>query len=73
MLLPNKTLKHTSANRPLKPLIYHSYKENTNLCLVNALTFYLDARKQLVEPEVKELLISHGKPHHPVSSDTVPR
>ena len=23
ILLPNKTLKHTKANRPLEPLIYH--------------------------------------------------
>ena len=73
VLLPNKILKHSSAKRPLTPIIYQKYQENNNLCLVNALSFYLDAREKLVDKEVKELLISYGKPHHPVSSDTVAR
>ena len=28
ILLPSKTLKHTKANRPLEPLIYHHYPDN---------------------------------------------
>ena len=28
ILLPNKTMKHTKANRPLKPLIYYHYPDN---------------------------------------------
>ena len=29
ILLPNKTLKHSKPTRPLQPLIYNAYKENT--------------------------------------------
>ena len=34
ILLPNKTMKHTKANRPLEPLIYHHYPDNEKLCIV---------------------------------------
>ena len=33
ILLPSKTMKHTKANRPLQPLIYHHYPENEKLCI----------------------------------------
>ena len=28
ILLPNKTMKNTKANRPSEPLIYHHYPDN---------------------------------------------
>ena len=71
ILLPNKTLKHSKPTRPLQPLIYNAYKENIKLCLVNCLLSYLERRKLLVNDDVKEPVISYGKPHRPVSSDTL--
>ena len=37
ILLPNKTMKHTKANRPLEPLIYHHYPDNEKLWIVKCL------------------------------------
>ena len=37
ILLPNKTMKHTKANRPLEPLIYHHYPDNEKLSIVKCL------------------------------------
>ena len=39
--LPNKTLKHTSPKHPLEPFVYHSFKENENLCITNCLKLYI--------------------------------
>ena len=41
ILLPNKTMKHTKANRPLEPLIYHHYPDNEKLCIVKCLQPYI--------------------------------
>ena len=60
-LLPRKTIKHYSLNRPLDSLIYNQYSEKVNYVLQIALNFYLHIEKTLVKPEVKELLISYGK------------
>ena len=38
-LLPNKTSKHSAPNRPLKPFVYHSYKENAKLSIVNCMQY----------------------------------
>ena len=73
ILLPNKTLKHTNPNRLLEPLAYHKYKGEEKLCLVNCLQSYLEKRNHLVHDEVRELLITYGKPHKPVSRDSVGR
>ena len=73
IMLPNKTLKHSQPARPLQPLIYNAYEENIKLYLVNFLLSYLKGRKLLVNDDVKELVISYGKPHPPVGSDTLRR
>ena len=73
ILLPNKTVKHSKPTRPLQPLIYNAYRENIKLCLVNCLLSYLERRKLLVNDDVKELVISYGKPHRPVGSDALSR
>ena len=64
-------MKHSKPTRPLQPLIYNTYKENIKLYLVNCLLSYLERRKLLVNDDVKELVISYGKPHRPVGSDTL--
>ena len=73
ILLPNKTMKHTKANRPLEPLIYHHYPDNEKLCIVKCLKSYIGIRNTLVTRDIKDLIISYGKPHKPVSSETTPR
>ena len=73
ILLPNITLKHSKPTRPLQPLICNAYKENIKLFLVNCLLSYLERRKLLANDDVKELVISYGKPHRPVGSDTLSR
>ena len=65
ILLPNKTMKHTKANRPLEPLIYHHYPDNEKLCI--------GIRNTLVTRDIRDLIISYGKPHKPVSSETISR
>ena len=70
ILLPNKTMKHTEANRSFEPLIYHHYLDNEELCTVKCLQSYIGIRNTLVTQKVKDLIISYGKPHKPVSSET---
>ena len=73
ILLPNKTLKHTNPNKSFEPLTYHKYEVEGKLCIVNCLKSYLEKRNHLVNDEVRELLITYGKPHKPVSRDSVGR
>ena len=73
ILLPNKTLKHSKPTIPLQPLIYNVYKENIKLCLVKSLLSYLERPKLLANDDVREIVISYGKPHRPLGSDTLSR
>ena len=73
ILLPNKTMKYTKANRPLEPLIYHHYPDNEKLCIVKCLQSYIGIRNTLVTRDIRDLLISYGKPHKPVSSEGISR
>ena len=41
ILLPNKTMKHTKANRPLEPLIYHHYLDNEKCLMFALLNVYI--------------------------------
>ena len=71
VLLPNKTLKHTNTCRPLEPLIYHRYRANNKLCIVECVNFYLGVWEKLVDANVMEFIITYGKPLEPASSDTI--
>ena len=73
LLLPNKTLKHSTPGRPLECLSYKRFMENTNLCVVHCAEEYLKGRKLLVYGDTHKLLITYGKPHREASSDTVSR
>ena len=73
ILFRNKTMKHTKANRPLEPLIYHHYHDNEKLCIAKCLQSYIGIRNTIVTQEVKDLVVSYGKPHKPVSSETISR
>ena len=69
ILLPNKTMKHAKANRPLEPL----YPDNEKLCIVKCLQSYIGIRNTLVMWDIRDLIISYGKPHKPVLSETISR
>ena len=71
ILLPNKTVKHTKANRLLEPLINHHYPDNEKVSIVKCLQSYIGIRNTLVAREVKDFIISQGKSHKPVSSETI--
>ena len=58
ILLLNKTMKHTKANRLLEPLIYHHYPDNEKLCIVKCSQSYIGIRNTLVAREVKDFIIS---------------
>ena len=73
ILLPNKTMKHTKANRPLESLIYHHYSDNGKLCIVKCLQSYIGIRNTLVTRDIRDLIISYRKLHKPVSSETISR
>ena len=66
-------MKHTKPNTALEPLIYHHYSENKKLCIVNCLESYTGVRNTLVGEEIKDLIISFGKPYKPVSHETTSR
>ena len=65
-------MKHTKENRPLEPLIYHHYPDNEKLYIVKCLQPYI-GRNTLVTRDIRDLIISYGKPHKPVSSETKSR
>ena len=73
ILLPSKTMKHPKPNTPLEPLIYHDCPENQKLCIVDCLKSDIGMQKALVGEKIKDLIISFGKPHNPVSHNTVSR
>ena len=73
ILLPNKTMKHTKANRRSEPLIYHHYPGNEKLCIFKCLQSYIGIRNTLVTRDIKDLIISYRKPHKPVSLETISR
>ena len=58
ILLPNKTMKHTKANRPLEPLIYHHYPDNEKLCIVKCLQSYIWIPNTLVMQDIRDIIIS---------------
>ena len=71
ILLPNKTMKHTKANRCLEPLIYHHYPDNEKQYIVKCSQSYIGIRNMLVMRDIRDLIISYGKPHKPVSSEII--
>ena len=64
ILLPNKNMKHTKGNGPLESLTYHHYPDNEKLCIVKCLQSYIEIRKTLVTRDIRDLIISYGKPNN---------
>ena len=67
-------LKQDQPNRrPKDPFIYHAYPADTHLCPVTLIHGYLHLRNALVPPTEKAFFITHGKPFHAASKDTLAR
>ena len=67
-------LKHDKPNRKKEPLIFHKYPHDAQLCPVTLIKYYLNTRNTLVSSEeYLSFFITHGKPHHEASKDTLAR
>ena len=73
IILPNFSLKHTKPSRPLQAIVYHKFNGNPKLCVAECAKLYIEIRKELVLPEIKQFLVTHGKTHKATSDDTISR
>ena len=76
MFVPHKTLKHKKTRMSLEPLNLFTpqiYTANKKLCILECVNSYLGAHKKLVDANVMEFIITHGKPHKSALSDTISR
>ena len=65
--------KCSKPSRPNKPIVFRAYTENKLLCPVACIKEYLHFRAGLVDEKCTQFFITHGKPHHPISKDTLAR
>ena len=73
IILPNSSFKHTKPSRPLQAIVYHKFNANPELCVVECAKLYIEIRRELVPPEIKQFLVTYGKPHKAASDDTISR
>ena len=67
-------LKHSRPERKNEPIIYNSYPHDDSLCPVKLIATYIKARNKLVvDNTYDKFFITHRKPHHPASKDTISR
>lgn len=65
-------LKQTKPGRHLAPIDLFVFKDDKKLCVVEYLREYLKRTEQY-RKEHSQLLLSYGKPFHPVSKETISR
>ena len=65
--------KCSKPSTPNKPIVFRAYTENKLLDLVACIKEYLHFRTELVDEKCTHFFITHGKPHHPISKDTLAR
>lgn len=66
-------IKTSKPSKPNKPIVYRAYTKDLLLCPVACIKEYMKVRATLVGNSTTEFFISHGKPHHPISKDTLAR
>ena len=66
-------LKHDKPKNTKDPFTFHAYPHNSQLCPVTLLKHYIAVRATLVSSTEMALFITHGKPHHGASKDTLAR
>ena len=73
ILLLNKNVKYSAPQRPIQPFVYHKCKGSEKLCIVHCLRFYILERGKQMDNTECRLIITHRKPHHHASHDTLSR
>ena len=73
IILPISSLKHTKPSRPPQAIVYHKFNGNPKFCVVGCAKLYIEIRKELVPPEIKQFLVTYGEPHKAASDDTISR
>ena len=68
---PNSSIKHTKPSRPLQAIVYHKFNANPKLCVIECAKLHIEIRKELVPPEIKQFLVTYGKPHKAGSDNTI--
>ena len=69
--VPNCVLKHSRRSQKLGTFTYRSYP-NKKLCIMNCLNEYIKRRFD-VSPDIKQLIVTYGKPKRAASADTIRR
>lgn len=64
-------LKTTRPGKHLEPIELLEYPQDESLCVVSHLKQYIKCTDQLRDTQHTRLLISHSKPHKPVTNSTV--
>ena len=70
--LGTSLLKHSKPGRATAPIVFHRYPHGCRLCPLEAVQDYVQQRN-LLAPQVDEFFITHRKPYHPASKDTLAR
>ena len=65
--------KCSKPTRPNQPVVYRAYVEVELLCSVKCIYAYLVQRSEIVTQDFTEFFTTFGKPHHPVSKDSLAR
>ena len=63
--------KCSKPTRPNQPVVYKAYVEDKLLCLAKCIYAYLAQRSEIVTQDFTEFFITFGKPHYPVSKDSL--
>ena len=72
IILPNSSLKH-KPSRILQAILYRKFNGNPKICVIECAKHYIEIRRELVPPEIKQFLVTYGKPHKAASDDTISR
>ena len=71
MFTIGEKLKTTRPGKHLEPIELLEYPQDESICVVSHLKQYIKYTEQLRAAQHTRLLISHGKPHEPVTNPTV--
>ena len=65
-------LKHSRLGRSTPPIVFHRYPHGRRLCPLQTIRDYVTQRT-LLAPQIDKSFITHRKPYHPASKDTLAR
>ena len=60
-------------SRKKEPIIFHAYPHDEKLCPVSLIKQYMLVRDALVPSTEKAFFVTHGKPYHAATKDTLAR